>query len=168
MTETFEQYRERVLRYLGPRDPGRVLVATPRRLARLIAGRSPSVLARRPAPDKWSVTEILAHLADAELAFGWRIRNMVATPGASLQWWDEHLWSQKCGYARMPVRVSLATFEALRSGNMALLRSLPRAAREAAFGVHAKRGRQTLDEFVLLEAAHDLNHLRQVRALLRG
>ena len=37
----------------------------------------------------------------------------------------------------------------------------------AAFGVHAKRGRQTLDDFVVMEAAHDLNHLRQVQALLR-
>jgi hypothetical protein len=168
MTESFEAYRERALGYLGARDPMRVLAATPRRLRRLTAGRRRSVLARSPGPRKWSTIEIVAHLADAELAFGWRIRNMVATPGVSLQWWDEHLWSERCMYARIPIATSLAAFAALRSGNLVLLRSLARRSFDAAFGIHDKRGRQTLADFVVMEAAHDLNHLLQIRALLAG
>ena len=96
MTESFREYRARVLGYLGSRDPMRVLAATSRRLAQLTDGRRRAALVRRPAPGKWSVVEIAAHLADAELAFGWRVRNMVATPGGPLQWWDEHLWSLNC------------------------------------------------------------------------
>src|SRR5262245_53571639 len=167
MTESFAEYRQRVLGYLGRRDPMRVLATTPKRLAGLIKGQRRPALARRPAPGKWSTVEIVAHLADAELAFGWRIRSMLASPGVSLAWWDEHLWSQKCVYARVPVRESLATFSALRSSNLALLRRVPQAARAAAYGVHDKRGRQSVREFVVLEAAHDLNHLSQIQGLLQ-
>ena len=167
MAESFEQYRQRVLGYLGSREPTRVLAATPNRLARLLEKRSPTALGRRPAANKWSVDEIVAHLADAELAFGWRIRSIAATPGVALQWWDEHLWSERLMYARVPARATLVTFEAARVANLNLLRRLPAEVYAAAFGVHAKRGRQTLDDFVVMEAAHDLNHLRQVQALLR-
>jgi len=166
MTESFAEYRERLLGYLGPRDPMRVLAATPRRLVGLIEGQRRPVLARRPAPGKWSTVEIVAHLADAELAFGWRLRSMIASPGVSLAWWDEHLWSEKCVYARLPVRESIATFSALRSSNLALLRRVPQAVQAAAYGVHDKRGRQSVREFVVMEAAHDLNHLLQINGLL--
>jgi hypothetical protein len=166
MTESFAEYRQRVLGYLGPRDPMRVLAATPRRLAGLTERQRRPVLARRPAPGKWSIGEIVAHLADAELAFGWRIRSMLASPGVSLAWWDEHLWSETCGYAQVPVRESLATFGALRASNLAVLRRVPQAVHAAAYGVHDKRGRQSVREFVIMEAAHDLNHLSQIHRLL--
>ncbi|MGE0863627.1 MAG: DinB family protein [Vicinamibacterales bacterium] len=166
MAESFEDYRTRVLSYLGKRDPMHVLATTGGRLERLLGGVPARALSRRRAPDKWSIREIVAHLADAELAIGWRFRNMIATPGVRLQWWDEHLWSQACGYARVPVPQSLRLFTSLRGSNLRLLRSTPRARWQTSYGVHDKRGRQTVAEFVMMEAAHDLNHLRQVRALL--
>lgn len=168
MAEPFEEYRTRVLGYLGDRDPLRVQAATPRRLMRLTSRVSPRVLRRRPARNKWSVAEIVAHMADAELAMGWRFRNMLATPGVSLQWWDEQLWSEACGYSRIPVAKSLEVFRTLRAANLALLRSIPRRRWQSCYGVHDKRGRQTISEFVTMEAAHDLNHLRQVEALLQA
>lgn len=167
MTESFAEYRQRILGYLGHRDPMRVLAGTPGRLVRLIEGQRRRALARRPAPGKWSTIEIVAHLADAELAFGWRIRSMLASPGVPLAWWDEHLWSQKCVYARVPVRDSVATFGALRSSNLGLLRRVPQSVHAAAYGVHDRRGRQSVREFVVMEAAHDLNHLSQIRRLLQ-
>lgn len=167
MTESFSEYRLRVLGYLGSRDPVRVLRATPNLLSRLLAGAPRAVLATRPAAGKWSVLEIVAHLADAELAMSWRIRNAIATPGVALTWWDEALWADRLGYQQTPWRESLTVFKALRVANLALLRSLPPAAWDTSHGMHAKRGRQSVRDFVTLEAAHDLNHLRQVRALLR-
>ncbi len=168
MAEPFEEYRARVLSYLGKRDPMRVLGATCGRLTRQLEGVPSAVLRRRPAPGKWSVREIVAHMADAELAIAWRFRNMIATPGVHLQWWDEHLWSEACRYAQVPVSQSLGLFKALREGNLRLLRSTPRARWRTCYGVHDKRGRQTVEEFVTMEAAHDLNHLRQVERLLEG
>jgi len=168
MAETFEEYRTRVLGYLGGRDPMRVLQSTPARLERRIGGASRRTLGRRPAVGKWLVVEILAHLADAELAMGWRFRNMLATPGVTLQWWDEQLWSEKCNYAQSDPRRSLAVFRALRESNLALLRPVSREMWRSCYGVHEKRGRQTVEEFVVMEAAHDLNHLVQIERLTEG
>lgn len=166
MGESFEEYRERVLSCLGGRDPMRVLSTTRSRLQKLTAHVPVAALRRRPAVGKWSVAEILAHMADAELAIGWRFRSMIATPGVRLQWWDEHLWSEALRYSRIPVAASLNLFGALRSGNLALLRSISRSQWQCCYGVHDKRGRQTVAEFVRMEAAHDLNHLGQVLRIL--
>jgi DinB superfamily len=168
MTESFPEYRARVLAYLGSRDPVGVLRFTPIHLSRLLTGASRAVLATRPAAGKWSIVEIVAHLADAELAMSWRIRNAIASPGVDLAWWDESVWAERLGYQNIPWRVSLSRFKALRLANLALLRSIPPAAWDSCYGTHAKRGRQTVRDFVTLEAAHDLNHLRQVKALLQS
>jgi hypothetical protein len=79
MAETFEAYRTRVLSYLGDAEPIAVQQATPSQLDRRLRDVAPEELIRRPAPEKWSIAEIAAHLADAELAMGgdcetcWRI-----------------------------------------------------------------------------------------------
>ena len=168
MSESFSEYRTRVLGYLGSRDPVSVLRVTPGELVRLLTGASRVVLTTRPAPGKWSVLEIVAHLADAELALSWRIRNAIAAPGVALAWWDESVWAERLDYQSIPWRASVGRFKALRLANLALLRSLPPTAWDACYGTHAIRGRQSVRDFVTLEAAHDLNHLRQIRALLRS
>ena len=83
MAETFEAYRNRVLSYLGDADPIAVQRATPSQLDRRLRDVAPEELIRRPSPEKWSIAEIVAHLADAELAMGWRLRNMLANPGVA-------------------------------------------------------------------------------------
>jgi hypothetical protein len=167
VAESFVQYRDRVLSYLGARDPMRVLSATPRRLRRLTAEVPARVLRAHPAPGKWSAGEILAHMADAELALAWRFRNMIATPGVPLPWWDEHLWSTTLAYREIPVAFSLRLFETLRSSNLKLLRRVDRAQLDASYGVHDTRGRQSVADFVRMEAAHDLNHMHQIRRLVQ-
>ena len=107
-------------------------------------------------------------MADAELAMGWRLRAMLATPGVALAWWDQDRWAERLGYGTRPARDAAALFRALREGNLALLASVPRAWWDACYGVHEVRGRQTVAEFVALEAAHDLNHLRQIDRILAG
>ena len=67
MAETFEAYRTRVLSYLGDEEPIGVQQATPSQLDRRLRDVVPEELIRRPAPEKWSIAEIVAHLADAEL-----------------------------------------------------------------------------------------------------
>src|SRR5271156_5990812 len=84
MAETFEAYRIRVLSYLGDEEPVGVQQSTPSQLDRRLRDVAPEELIRRPAPEKWSIAEIVAHLADAELAMGWRLRNMLANPGVAL------------------------------------------------------------------------------------
>jgi hypothetical protein len=105
-------------------------------------------------------------MADAELAMGWRLRNMLATPGVALTWWDQDCWAERLGYRTASPHESAELFRALRVGNLRLLASVPRRWWEKCYGVHELRGRQTVAQFVLLEAAHDLNHLRQIDRIL--
>jgi hypothetical protein len=168
MAETFEAYRTRVLSYLGDEEPISVQQATPSELDRRLRYVAPEELIRRPAPEKWSIAEIVAHLADAELAMGWRLRNMLANPGVALTWWDEAAWAERLGYAQQDASLSAGVFRTLRETNLRLLESVPRARWVECYGVHEVRGRQTVEEFVRLEAAHDLNHLRQIDRISSG
>lgn len=166
MAESFDDYRERVLGYLGTRDPVRVLQSTPSRLEAVAGGLRRPRSIRRPAPGKWSILEIVAHMGDAELAFGWRVRSVLATPGAALAWFDQDLWAERLSYANRRMRSELERFRALREGNLELIRGVPEPTWSQCYGVHELRGRQTLSDFILLEAGHDLNHLRQIRRIL--
>jgi len=74
MKETPQQYAERILGYVEGKQPLVVQAATAKKLNRLIKGVSTAKLHRRPAPDKWSVSEIIAHLADAEIVGAFRLR----------------------------------------------------------------------------------------------
>src|SRR4029434_6830234 len=91
---------------------------------------------------------------------------MLASRGVVLTWWDEAVWAERLGYAQQEASVSAGVFRALRESNLRLLESVPRARWVECYGVHAVRGRQTVEEFVRLEAAHDLNHLRQIDRIL--
>src|SRR6185312_8517495 len=146
MAETFEEYRNRVLSYLGDEDPISVQQATPSQVERRLREVAPEKLIRRPAPEKWSIAEIVAHLADAELAMAWRLRNMLANPGVALAWWDEAVWAERLSYARQEVSYSAELFRALRESNLRLLESVPRAQWVECYGVHETRGRQTVEE----------------------
>ncbi|HEY2472690.1 MAG TPA: DinB family protein [Terracidiphilus sp.] len=127
MAETFEAYRTRLLSYLGDEEPIDVQQATPSELDRRLLDVGPEELIRRPRPEKWSIVEIVAHLADAELAMGWRLRNMLANPGVALTWWDQAVWAERLGYLQQDASLSAEVFLALRVSNLRLLESVPRA-----------------------------------------
>jgi hypothetical protein len=164
-TETPQQYIERILSNVGDDDPWAVLTSTPARLRQLVDGRAPADLARKPAPDRWSVGEILAHLADCEVVAGWRLRSILATSGVALQPFDQNVWAKTFRYETIPAADSLGLFEASRRGNVRLLRSVDPPALEH-FGMHEERGRESVAHLIRLYAGHDLNHLRQIEALV--
>src|SRR5258708_15624557 len=159
MAETFEAYRTRVLSYLGDEEPIGVQQAAPSQLDRRLRDVAPEELIRRPVPEKWSIAEIVAHLADAELAMGWRLRNMLANPGVALTWCDQAAWAERLGYAQQGASLSAGVFRVLPESNLRLLGTAPRARGEERYGVHEVRGRQTVEVIVRREAAHDMNHL---------
>src|ERR1039458_5219921 len=80
MNETAQQYTQRILAHTQDQDPLKVQAATPKRLDRLVKGVTTAKLRKRPAPEKWSVAEILAHLADVEIVIGWRMRSILRAP----------------------------------------------------------------------------------------
>lgn len=80
MSETVQQYTQRILDNAQGQDPIKILSTTNKKLAHLIKGVPTVKLRKRPAPEKWSVAEILAHLADVEIVIGWRMRFLSETP----------------------------------------------------------------------------------------
>jgi hypothetical protein len=167
MQETVQEYTQRLLSYGEGKEALRLQQAAPKKLASLLKGKNRKQLSRRPAPDKWSVGEIIAHLADAELAIAWRLRQVLSNNAIPVQAYDQDLWAKTFDYARRDPRVSLATFRTLREANLALLKSVPRKLWDN-YGVHQERGNESVSHVVRMVAGHDLNHLRQVERIVKG
>ncbi len=165
MKETPQEYVRRILGYVGGQDPLSIQVRTAKELERLIEGASASRLHKRPAAGKWSVAEILAHLADAEIVASWRIRAILGAPGTPLQAFDQDAWVTAGHYERRDPRKSLALFRVLREANVALFQTLtPEQWKH--HGMHAERGVETVEHLLRLFAGHDLNHTHQVEQIL--
>jgi len=164
VTETPQQYQTRILA-LGDRgDPLTVLSSTAERLRAATRGRPADVLSRRPAPGRWSVHEIVVHLADAEVVFAYRLRMMIAAPGVRLQAFDQDGWANSMQYGRLDLAGALDRFDTLRRSNLELIANLK--APEQAFGLHAERGREDAALLLRLYAGHDLNHLTRIEAMV--
>lgn len=165
MIETPQQYTQRMLGNVGDRDPLDVQRATAGKLARLINGASSADLRRRPAPDRWSVTEIVAHLADAEIVGAFRMRFILGSPGAPIVAYDQNAWARSGHYQERDPRQSIEQFRVLREGNLALLASLtPDQWKQ--HGMHSERGQETIEHIARMFAGHDINHLQQIETIL--
>ncbi|HEV8182619.1 MAG TPA: DinB family protein [Candidatus Angelobacter sp.] len=167
MQETVQDYTQRLLSYGEGKEPLRLQQAAPKKLALLLKGKTGRQLMRRPAPDKWSVAEIVAHLADAELAISWRIRQVLSNNAVPIQAYDQDVWAKTFDYARRDPRQSLANFRTLREANVTLLKSVPRKLWDN-YGIHEERGNESVSHVVRMVAGHDLNHLQQIQRILKG
>ena len=166
MQETVKQYIGRIRGYVAGRDPLRVQQATPGRIHKLVRRLPSRKLKRRPAPGKWSITEILAHLAECELVAGYRIRMILSAPGTKIQAFDQDAWAKVGRYRALDAHHCLEMFSTLREHNLALLRSLtPRQWKQ--YGMHQERGKETVARVAEMFAGHDLNHLKQIERLAK-
>ena len=135
------------------------------RLQTLIAGIPEDQLSRRPAPGKWSVGEILAHLAEDELVTHWRYRQMIETDGVPLASFDQDLWARLGDYGSRSAMQSLILFNLLREANLHMLAQLTPEEWQRS-GTHAERGKITVEDLARHMAGHDTNHIEQIRKLL--
>jgi len=165
MNETPQEYTQRMLGNVKGLDPLKVEAGTAKKLERLIQGVPASKLRKRPAPGKWSVAEILAHLAESEIVRGWRMRQILGAPGTAIQAFDQDSWAAAGHYDKRDPRKSLELFRVLREANLALLKSLtPEQWKH--HGMHAERGVETIEHMSCMMAGHDLNHLGQVERIV--
>lgn len=165
MNETPGQYTQRIVGYVQDGEPLVVQAETAKKLERLIKGVSLAKLRRRPAPGKWSVSEIVAHLADAEIVGGYRLRLILGSPGAPIVAYNQDEWVTSGHYHKRDPRKSVALFRALREGNLALLKSLkPEQWKHC--GMHSERGQESIERIVRMSAGHDINHLLQIEKIL--
>jgi uncharacterized damage-inducible protein DinB len=153
------------IKLLGGRDPLEVLSATPPRLAGLLEHLTPEQAERRPAPDKWSIREIVAHLADCEIAWSWRLRQTFAEDNPILQPFEQDAWAR--AYASYSLEQAHTTWRSLRAWNVSFLGGLTEEDKQRPAS-HAKIGSLTLWSIAGIAAGHDLHHLRSLTVLVEG
>lgn len=152
-------------RFLDGRPLETILVATPAEIGRLIEAAGPEKVITSPAPGKWSAAEIVCHLADCELVFGFRLRQTLAEDAPAIQPFDQEKWAAT--YPGVSASQALNVFSALRGWNLLLIRgALPAAAAKPV--THPERGTMTFLNLVETMAGHDLNHLGQLQRLASG
>lgn len=163
-------YIRAVLDLLGDRDPLVVLSATVPALIRGVGGLDEETLRRPEAPGKWSLLDVVWHLADSDLVWAYRLRMILAHDRPTLGGYDQDLWADRLRYRDRDLEPALDQLRVLREGTLILLATLtPEQWKRA--GVHDERGDETVEHLVRLYAGHDLVHLRQaerIRGVVAG
>jgi hypothetical protein len=165
MAETPQQYIERMLAFVGTREPVEVLRGTAPAIAVVIAERRAEDLRWTPSPERWSATAIITHLADAEVVTSYRLRMILASPGVAIQAFDQNAWAAAFRYGDQDASASLAVFRTLRGSWLNLLSGMDETWLDR-YGVHEERGKETVRHLLRLYAGHDLNHLQQIGRIL--
>jgi hypothetical protein len=165
-SEDAHAYTAAVLNLIDGRDPTEVLHSTPPALRQSVAGLSEDALGEAEAPGKWSMRQVIQHLADSELVWGYRLRMVLAQERPVLTGYDQDQWSERLRYHDANADVALEEFTVLRRANLRLLAA---ASRDDLLrvGVHAERGEETVARMIDLYAGHDLLHLRQLDRIRR-
>lgn len=146
-------------KFLDGRPLDEILCESPSAVASLLQAMGADCAGKSPAPGKWCPAEIVAHLADCEIAFGFRLRQTLAEDNHTIQPFDQDKWAAT--YAGVSAEQALATFTALRNWNLRLFKqTLPAAAAKPV--THPERGAMTFHTIVETMAGHDLNHLEQL------
>jgi hypothetical protein len=150
--------------FLDGRPVLEILTETPRAVRSLLEAMGTAKAYEAPAPGKWSPGEIVAHLADCELVFAFRLRQTLAEENPTIQPFDQEKWAAT--YKGVEPSEACAAFSALRKWNMILLEAALPAAAERKM-THPERGTMTFQNVVETMAGHDLNHLGQLQRIAR-
>jgi len=156
-----ETYVAGLMAALGSRDPMQELAEMPAALRRAASGLSPEQERTPEAAGKWSVKQVVQHLADAELVGGFRYRMILTHDSPELQGYDQDLWAERLHYQDSALPTALDDFATIRAANLRLLRAATPADMHR-FGRHAERGDESLEKMMRMFAGHDLVHLRQI------
>ena len=164
MQETAQEYIQRILSYVEGQDALKVQRATAGKLKKLTQRFTPKQLKWRPEPGKWSIAEILAHLADVEIVASWRMRSVIGENGITIQPFDQDAWASAFQYNKRDARRSLEMFRLLRENNLAMLKEIPPQVWDN-YGMHLERGKETIAHLARMFAGHDTNHVLQVERI---
>ena len=161
-----DAYVASVLEALGQRDPLEVMRETPAKLRAIVAELPASAITAREAPGKWSIGEVIQHLADSELVGANRFRMVMAHDSPPLLAYDQDLWAERLRYSESNVNDALEEFSLIRRSNVRLFeRASPTDFDRV--GMHSERGEESLRHLLELYAGHDLVHLRQIERIQR-
>jgi DinB family protein len=158
-------YVRALLDLLGSRDPLEVLDELPSWLVRRVHGLPDTVLRRPEKPGKWSVIEVIQHLADSDLVAAFRTRMILTEDRPALQGYDQDRWASELHYRQVSLGQALEQLRALRTANLHLWKILTPAQLDRV-GLHSERGPESAGHILRLMAGHDLVHRRQIDRIL--
>lgn len=118
---------------------------------------------RSPAVGRWSILEIAAHLADAELLASTRIRRIITQDRPEMRGYKQELWAQSLAYGQQKIEAMSARFVILRRENAALLEMIGEEVWRLK-GRHDEYGELSLRELIEDYITHTAKHLDQMRA----
>jgi uncharacterized damage-inducible protein DinB len=150
-------------KFIEGAEPLFVLTTTIARIRGLTASLSAEEIERRPAADKWSIREIVAHLADCESVFSFRLRQTLAEDHPVIQPFDQGRWAER--YSAYSFEDALRSFESARIWNLDLLTTVTEEDRHRPV-THPERGTMTFWTIVETMGGHDNNHLLQIERLV--
>jgi hypothetical protein len=160
-------YVDETMAILGDLDPVTVLTETPAWLLERLGSLDVTAMRTPEAPGKWSLTQVLAHLADTEIAFSWRARLLLTQENAPLHGFDEGAWMTRFDGANADPTEALLAFGTLRAWNLPVWSNVSEADL-ARTGIHSERGPESFATLRRMVAGHDLRHRRQVERILAG
>jgi len=166
-TDSARTYIDAVLELLGDQDPLVVLGSTATRCTELISACTAEELATPEAPGKWSMAGVMAHFADSEVVWGYRLRKVLAEDRPELTGYDQDAWADQLHYDEADASEALELFSALRKAHLRLL-SMARESDLCRVGVHVERGEESVHHMIRLYAGHDLVHRRQLERIARA
>src|ERR1019366_4359220 len=138
---------------------------SPKEIVAAVSGLPEDVLRYKPSPEKWCVLEILGHLADVEIIYGYRLRQMLADSKPVIAPLDQDAWARNLNYLDSPPCELVAFYGLGRHHNLRLLRSL-KASDLSKSAFHPELQREmSVAELVERIAGHGAGHLRQIEKL---
>jgi hypothetical protein len=152
---------------LGDDDPVLVMAETPDRLRKLLRDLTEKQLETKPAPGKWCIKEIVAHLADGEVIVGSRYRFIAAHDRPPLPSTNQDAFAARLGPMNAKAADLADDFAMARAVNLGLLERLPEEAWDRV-GIHSERGEESIRTIVAIYAGHDRNHLAQIETIRTG
>ncbi len=146
---------------LEGRDPLEVLRSIPARLTKALSSMTPEQIDFKPSPHKWSTREILCHMADCEIVWAWRFRDIYGSNSPILQPFEQDDWARAYEGPGYTAEAARATWSATRRWNLALLESLTEEQKHRP-ATHPEMGQITLWTVVEIAAGHDVHHVAQL------
>jgi len=158
-------YQQKLLGLLGERDPIAVLSETAGILSRIVREHTVAQMRTRPFPGKWTPNEVIGHLCDSEIVYGYRIRLILCEENPTILGMDQDLWVAGQRHNEREPGDLVEMFRNLRSCNLAVWKMMgPRELQRT--GDHNERGKESLGLMLRMNAGHDLSHIDQITRYL--